>query len=142
MDTLSALAIELNATNFLNYRKMKLIPLLKVKNVATAVDFYTVVLDFKLKYPKEELNIYCVSLINKEAEIQLTETDGIFGVAINVLVDEVDSLFEKFIKRGLKTQKKVDSPVHEGPINQTWGMREFYVTDTDGNTLRYCTPIK
>lgn len=32
-----------------------------------------------------------------------------------------------------------DSPqgVHEGPINQSWGTREFYVDDPDGNTLRF-----
>jgi hypothetical protein len=27
--------------------------------------------------------------------------------------------------------------VHEGPIEQTWGTREFYVDDPDGNTLRF-----
>ncbi len=121
---------------------MKLIPLLKVKNIAKAVGFYTNVLDFDLKYPEEELNIYCVSIINGEAELQLSETDGIFGVAVNVLMDEVDRVFEKYLERGLITPKKENSPVHEGPINQTWGMREFYVTDADGNTLRYGTPIK
>ncbi|WP_432327650.1 hypothetical protein ACRQ5D_30765 [Mucilaginibacter sp. P25] len=31
-----------------------------------------------------------------------------------------------------------ESPVHQGPTDQTWGTREFYVTDTDGNTLRFC----
>lgn len=121
---------------------MKLIPLLKVKNIAKAVDFYTNVLDFELKYPEEGLNIYCVSLVNGGAELQLTETDGIFGVAVNVLMDEVDRRFEKYLKRGLVTPKKEDSPVHEGPLDQTWGMREFYITDADGNTLRYITPIK
>lgn len=32
-----------------------------------------------------------------------------------------------------------DAPVevHEGPLNQTWGTREFYVDDPDGNTLRF-----
>ncbi|HLO46396.1 MAG TPA: VOC family protein [Leadbetterella sp.] len=119
---------------------MKLIPLLKVKNIVEAVDFYTNILDFELKYPNEELNIFCVSLINGQAEFQLTETDGFFGVSVSVFVDNVDVLFKKFLKRGLITPKKENSPVHEGPIDQTWGTREFYVTDTDGNTLRYCMP--
>lgn len=120
---------------------MKLIPLLKVKNIAKAVDFYTNTLDFELKYPAEGLNIYCVTLANGEAEFQLTETDGIWGVSVNVLMDEVDGLFEKYLKRGLITPQKGDSPVHEGPTNQTWGMREFYITDADGNTLRFTAPI-
>lgn len=29
------------------------------------------------------------------------------------------------------------SMVHEGPIDQSWGTREFYVDDPDGNTLRF-----
>ena len=27
-------------------------------------------------------------------------------------------------------------------MNQTWGIREFYVTDADGNTLRFGEPIR
>jgi uncharacterized glyoxalase superfamily protein PhnB len=26
------------------------------------------------------------------------------------------------------------------PLDQTWGMREFYVHDPDGNTLRFSAP--
>jgi hypothetical protein len=44
--------------------------------------------------------------------------------------------------RGLVRPKKENSPVHEGPVNQTWGNREFYVTDEDGNTLRFTMPIE
>lgn len=120
---------------------MKLIPLLKVRDIKKAVNFYTQVLDFELKYPNDALNIYSVDLVNENAEFQLTETDGLFGIAVIVMVNEVDNLFEKYISRGLITPKKTNSPVHEGPINQTWGMREFYVTDDDGNTLRFSTPI-
>ena len=120
---------------------MKLIPLLRVRNIKEAIAFYTDVLDFKLKYPDEEVNIFCMDLINGDAEFQLSETDGIFGVAVTVRVDKVDSLFEKYISRGLITPKKENSPVHESPVNQTWGMREFYVTDADGNTLRFAQLI-
>jgi hypothetical protein len=31
-------------------------------------------------------------------------------------------------------------PVHRGPVDQTWGIREFYVTDADGNMLRFGEP--
>jgi uncharacterized glyoxalase superfamily protein PhnB len=106
-----------------------------------AVSFYTEILDFELKYPVEELNIYCVDLINGDAEFQLSETDGIFGVAINVYVDEVDELFKKYRSRGLDVSRKKESPVHQSPLDQSWGRREFYVTDADGNTLRFTTPI-
>ena len=117
---------------------MKIVPVIKVRNMQQAVSFYTEVLDFKLKYPKEGLNVYAVDLINGDAEFQLSEVDGIYGVAINVFVEEVDQLFNKYKSRGLKVAVgKEQSPVHQGPLNQTWGRREFYVTDVDGNTLRF-----
>ena len=120
---------------------MKLIPLLRVRNIKKAIVFYTGVLDFKSKYPDAEVNIFCMDLVNGDAEFQLSEMDGIFGVVVTVRVDDVDSLFEEYISRGLITPKKENSPVHESPINQTWGIREFYVTDADGNTLRFAQPI-
>src|SRR5215475_11610154 len=45
----------------------------------------------------------------------------------------------KFRARGLKTPGNPDAPqaVHEGPIDQSWGTREFYVDDPDHNTLRF-----
>ena len=59
--------------------------------------------------------------------------------AIAILTDNVDALFRKFRERGLATPGNPDAPqmVHEGPIDQSWGTREFYVDDPDGNTLRF-----
>jgi catechol 2,3-dioxygenase-like lactoylglutathione lyase family enzyme len=53
--------------------------------------------------------------------------------------NHVDALFRKFRERGLRTPGNPDAPehVHEGPIDQTWGTREFYVEDPDGNTVRF-----
>lgn len=120
---------------------MKFIPILKVRNIKAAVEFYTHILDFELKYPDDELNIFAVDLVKGDLEMMLTEIDGSFGVSIILLVDQIDNLYETYLKRGLKTPQKADSPVHEGPINQSWGMREFYVTDADGNTIRFSSPI-
>jgi hypothetical protein len=52
-------------------------------------------------------------------------------------VNDVDALFQKYLSRGLDRSTKTDSPVHQSPVDQTWGSREFYVTDPDGNTLRF-----
>lgn len=119
---------------------MKLIPLLKVSSISSAVAFYTNVLGFQLKYPKEALNKFSVDLIQGEAELMLTETDGKSGIAVYVYVADVDTVYKKSIERGLVTPRKQNSPVHESPIDQTWGLREFYVTDADGNTLRFAAP--
>jgi len=65
--------------------------------------------------------------------------DGTPGQAIVVVTDSVDALFRRFRARGLKTPGNPDAPkeVHEGPIDQSWGTRELYVNDPDGNTLRF-----
>ena len=122
---------------------MKMIPLFKCRNMKNAVDFYTRILDFKLKYAESSVNDSVVDLINEGAELQLTvlESDRLFGSVVNVWVDDVDGLFNKYIERGLDTSPKKDSPVHQGPLNQTWGTREFYVTDAEGNTLRFCRSV-
>jgi uncharacterized glyoxalase superfamily protein PhnB len=119
---------------------MKIVPILKVRNMEEAVAFYTRVLDFELKYPHEPLNEWGVDLKNGNSEMMLTASDGIFGVAVNVYVAEVDALFAKYIERGLDVSTKKESPVHQQPLNQTWGTREFYVTDASGNTLRFIAP--
>ncbi|MBX2967655.1 MAG: hypothetical protein KF845_16055 [Cyclobacteriaceae bacterium] len=101
-------------------------------------------LDFKLKYPDTLPDEWVVDLVNGDAELMLTSLEGDQRAAINVyaLVDDVDTLFQKYLQRGLKIPNKKDSPVHQSPIDQPWGMREFYVTDEDGNTLRFGTHIK
>ena len=52
------------------------------------------------------------------------------------MTEDIDALFQKFLARGLVPPNR-DSPVHHGPTDQTWGTREFYVNDPDGNTLRF-----
>ena len=49
------------------------------------------------------------------------------------MTEDIDGLFKRYLARGLKPAKQ--SPVHQGPTDQTWGTREFYVDDPDGNTL-------
>lgn len=123
---------------------MKMIPSFRISNMKRAIAFYTQVLDFKLKYPDTSPDEWVVDLVNGDAELMLTSLEGDQRAAINVyaLVDDVDALFQKYLQRGLKIPDKEDSPVHQGPIDQTWGMREFYVTDENGNTLRFGMPVK
>jgi hypothetical protein len=108
-----------------------------------AIHFFTNVLDFELKFPNASAEDWVVDLINGEAELGLTvlEDDQKLGINVYVRVDEVDDLFRKYVSRGLMVPNNPDSPVHNGPIDQTWGTREFYVNDPSGNTLRFGKPI-
>ena len=118
---------------------MKMVPIIKCTNMAASVKFYTTILDFEPRCPDPDTDFPVINLLNGDAEIQLSvlSGDSVFGCAVNVRVDEVDDLFRKYVSRGLDTSGREDSPVHQGPTDQTWGMREFYITDPDGNTLRF-----
>ncbi len=122
---------------------MKVVPIIKSSDLKRSLRFYTEVLDFTLLYPEASPNDWLLELINDGAEIQLSH-EGHFGTPVNIFLGsatDVDALFAKYISRGLDTSGKRESPVHQGPLDQTWGHREFYVNDPDGNTLRFCAPL-
>lgn len=123
---------------------MQFIPLFKVSHMRRAIRYYTEVLDFEMTCPEDTPDSPVVDLGHGQMEFQITtyESDKLYGSVVYVWVDDVDVLFAKFIARGLDTSARPNSPVHRGAVDQTWGRREFYVTDADGNTLRYCQPIK
>ena len=109
-----------------------------------AISFYTTILDFDLKDADASPYDWAVALRNGDAELLLTSLEGDqkIGIAANVLVDDIDKLFERYVSRGLDISNRPESPVHQGPVNQSWGNREFYVTDVDGNTLRFLQPLQ
>lgn len=109
-----------------------------------AIEHYTKVLDFVITCPEDTPDSPVVDLGHEKMELQITthESVNLFGSVVYVWIDDVDALFNKFIARGLDNSAKSDSPVHSGPVDQTWGRREFYVTDADGNTLRFCQQIQ
>src|SRR5690348_13921601 len=116
---------------------MRFVPLLLVADMRRAVKFYTEVLDFHVADYDSDLSSSVIDLLRDGAKMQLCEFDGTARIAVTVEVEEVDDLFRSYIERGLDPSGKPNSPVHQSPIDQSWGYREFYVTDLDGNTLRF-----
>ena len=121
---------------------MAIIPTVRCRRIERSVTFYTTVLDFEPVDRDEDLTDPGFSALTREGHhlfLSSHRGDGEFGQAIVVTTDNVDALFRKFRERGLRTPGNPDAPqlVHEGPIDQTWGTREFYVDDPDGNTLRF-----
>ena len=55
--------------------------------------------------------------------------DGVVGGVVNIIVDDVDALHRELLERG------VSIDLH--PVDQTWGSREMYVKDADGNSIRF-----
>ncbi len=126
---------------------MKIVPVIKSSDLERSVRFYTEVLDFERKWPDEEDRETAngvAHLMRDGAELQISRHagDGMFGSLSRIFVDDVDERYATFRARGLDTNRRPESPIHTAPVNQTWGLREFAVTDPDGNGLCFCTPIR
>jgi catechol 2,3-dioxygenase-like lactoylglutathione lyase family enzyme len=118
---------------------MAIVAIVRCTRIAVSLDFYTRVLDFDRIGGTVEEDDPSFAVLSRRGDLLFLSSfgDGTFGQAIAVLVDDVDDVFRRFQLRGLKTPGRANSPVHEAPIDQTWGTREFYVDDPDGNTLRF-----
>jgi catechol 2,3-dioxygenase-like lactoylglutathione lyase family enzyme len=121
---------------------MAIIPTIRCRSMRPSLAFYTGVLDFERVDGDDEMDDPSFSVLSRDGHqlfLSSHRGDGAFGQAIVITTDNVDALFRKFRERGLRTPGNPDAPahVHEGPIDQTWGTREFYVDDPDGNTLRF-----
>ena len=114
-----------------------MVPLFLVGDMPAAVDFYTRILDFALA-PWDKPDDLVVSLVRGGDELMLTAlpTDQKAAVNAHLLVDDIDAIFAGWTARGLDQSQRTGSPVHLGPVDQSWGTREVYVTDPFGNTLR------
>jgi len=119
----------------------RVVPIIKVADIRAAIEFYCSTLgfvtDFSYSVSPDGPTYAGVSLDGNQLHLSTFAGDGIAGTAAYCYVDDVDDLFRKVLQAGLKTPGNPDSPVEEGPVDQTWGMREFYVRDPDGNTLRF-----
>jgi catechol 2,3-dioxygenase-like lactoylglutathione lyase family enzyme len=119
-----------------------IIPTVRCRSMRTSLAFYTRVLDFQRVDADDDLDDPSFSLLARSGDKLILSShsgDGEFGQAVVITTDDVDGLFQKFRERGLSTPGNPDAPeaVHEGPLDQSWGTREFYVDDPDGNTLRF-----
>ena len=115
---------------------MKMVPLFRCDDLAGALKFYTEVLDFQVE-AGGSADDYVVSILRDDVELMLTRlSEQKEATAAHLVVNDADALFAAWTLRGLNQSHRVDSPVHQGPVDQTWGTREFYVTDPCGNTLR------
>ena len=118
---------------------MAIIPTVRCRDLKVALKFYTDVLDFTRPGDAENDGDSPFAALVRAGDLLFLSSgagDGEFGQAVVVITEDIDGLFQKFLSRGLVPPDR-DSPVHHGPVNQSWGTREFYVDDPDGNTLRF-----
>jgi uncharacterized glyoxalase superfamily protein PhnB len=125
---------------------MKLIPLLKCNQIEKSIQFYTSLLDFTVTdlWNSPDNSYQGCRLKSNETELMLSTfpEDGTSGNIIYLTTDTIDEVFANLVFRGIDTSHKNNSPVHQHPVDQPWGMREFYLDDPDGNTIRFSQPIR
>ena len=111
------------------------IPLLHVSNSAAAENFYCQRLGFRREFTHradEAKADPCYMGLSRDGvwlHVSSFSGDGVSGGVVNLLVEDVDALHSELIAKGVR--------IDVGPVNQTWGTREMYVKDADGNCVRF-----
>ena len=114
------------------------VPIIRISDIQVSENFYCSVLGFKKdgEYAAASDGPWYVGVSLGECSLHLSlfPGDGPSGVAIYFHVDDVDDLYSGFKRVGLEKAELE-------PTDQTWGRRELYVRDPDGNCLRFGAPL-
>ena len=122
---------------------MRAVPLFYSSDIRRSLEFYTGILGFELRYPEYRelsLSVGVIDLVSDGAILQLSRHMGKNPTPSSANLEletpaQVDALFAQYTSRGLDQSHRTNSPVHLAPLDQTWGTREVYIDDPDGNTL-------
>ncbi len=123
---------------------MAIEPTIKCSEILTSLKFYTEILDFIVVQPpglEPDSFMSKYALLEREGclvHLSSHDGDGVFGNVIYVRVNDIDPLYSQFVNNGLNTQTSNQYPsLRIPPVEQTWGMKEFSVTDPDGNKITF-----
>lgn len=111
------------------------IPLLHVSDSMQAEEFYCSHLGFHRQFayrPDDSRADPCYLGLSRDGVLVHLSSfagDGVAGGVANFLVDDVDVLHAELVAKNV--------PIALVPTDQTWGNREMYVKDADGNSLRF-----
>ncbi len=111
------------------------IPLMHVSSSKAAEEFYchklgfTKEWDYRPAAPAPDPAYLGLRRDGVPLNVSSFSGDGVAGGVASFYVREVDALFAEFTSRGV--------PIQLEPCDQSWGNREMYVRDADGNSLRF-----
>ena len=114
------------------------IPLVHVSSSAAAEEFYCGRLGFRREFAHRVDDAKpdpCYMGVTRDGvwlHVSSFSGDGISGGVVNLIVEDVDALHAELVKKGVR--------IDTGPVDQTWGNREIYVKDADGNSIRFICP--
>jgi uncharacterized glyoxalase superfamily protein PhnB len=118
------------------------VPVLHCADMDAALALYCGVLAATVSWRDRVGNPAYASIRWRGHELHLSSHvgDGVAGAAVYLRIADVDALFAELLARGFAPPGHL-GPVYASPTDQTWGMREFYVRDPDGNSLRFAASI-
>ncbi|MGC3967537.1 MAG: VOC family protein [Pirellulales bacterium] len=111
------------------------IPVLHVSSSQKAEEFYAAGLGFRQTFayrPDQQCADPCYMGLTRDGVVLHVSSfpgDGVSGGVVNFLVDDVDALHAEFFARDLQIDLE--------PTDQSWGNREMYLKDADGNSIRF-----
>jgi uncharacterized glyoxalase superfamily protein PhnB len=110
------------------------IPVFHVTSSTAAEKFYCEHLGFRKDFAYRITDDYdpCyMGLVRDEVELHVSSFsgDGRPGGIAFVIVEDIDALYDQ-----LRTK---DVKITLPPTEQSWGNREMYISDLDGNSLRF-----
>ena len=111
------------------------VPVLHVSSSVAAEEFYCKRLGFRREFAyrvdESKADPCYMGLVRDGARLHVSSFsgDGLSGGVVRFEVEDVDALHAEFVAKGVG----IDS----GPVDQTWGTREMYVKDADGNSVRF-----
>jgi catechol 2,3-dioxygenase-like lactoylglutathione lyase family enzyme len=111
------------------------IPVLHVSSSTAAEEFYCTRLGFRRQFANrvdEAKPDPCYMGLARDGvwlHVSSFSGDGVAGGVVFLLVEDVDALHAELVAKGVA--------IDTGPIDQTWGNREMYVKDPDGNSIRF-----
>jgi uncharacterized glyoxalase superfamily protein PhnB len=111
------------------------IPVLHVRSSTAAEEFYCRRLGFRQQFayrPDPAAPDPCYMGLTRDGvwlHLSSFSGDGVSGGVVYLAVEDVDALHAELIAKGVA--------IGTGPVDQTWGNREMYVSDPDRNSLRF-----
>jgi len=111
------------------------IPVFHVSNSTAALKFYCGQLGFNHDFSHRAIETQsdpCYSGISRDGiwiHLSSFSGDAVPGGVASIVVDNVDALHAEYVAKGV--------PIAVEPVEQSWGTREMYIKDADGNCLRF-----
>jgi ankyrin repeat protein len=106
----------------------RLVPVLKVGNLAAALDYYVSKLGFRKRFEWGSPATFA-SVSRNDVEIFLSQEERVGPTSLSVFVQDVDALYDDYQASG--------ALIRRPPFDFPWGVRGMDVEDVDGHHLRF-----